>query len=74
MKDHLKRLASDVDSAVALGIALIMSVLGLFSVTSNAVMNNSILITLTVLAFCLGKAFAEHPQVGGCSRASRKHS
>jgi hypothetical protein len=53
MKDHLRRLASEIDSAVALGIALVMSVLGLFSVTSTAVLNSSILITLTVLAFCL---------------------
>jgi DNA-binding transcriptional LysR family regulator len=39
MRDHLKRVFSEVDSAFALVIALTMSVLGLFSITSNALAN-----------------------------------
>ena len=50
MKHHLRRLISEADSVVALGIAITMSVLGLFSVTSGTLTTNAILATLAILA------------------------
>jgi len=50
MKHHLKRLISEADSMVALGIAITMSVLGLSSVTSGTLTANAILATLGIIA------------------------
>jgi hypothetical protein len=53
MKNQLQRISSEIDSALALGIAATMSVLGLFSVTSTTLTNNAILVTLAVLALSI---------------------
>jgi hypothetical protein len=53
MRHNLKRTISEIDSALALGIAFAMSILGLFSATSSTLANNAILITLTVLALSI---------------------
>jgi hypothetical protein len=53
MGNFVKRVISEIDSALALSIALTMSILGLFSTTSSRLAANATLITLTVLALSI---------------------